>query len=368
MQLAILGQAEVEGCKEVKIAKTAKSPSDIRKEYLDDCRFRGCTRRTTTNYGNLLNHFLHGRKQIPTEPAEIRGFLASFKANTYRTYWHHLSAFYQYLEREYGLANPMPKVPKPREDKGLPAHLNPEQKTQLEQAELSRRDRAIIKLLADTAIRPGEVCGEHGHPLRFCDIYDDHIKVWGKRGERVVPINAETRSLLLSLQQGQPSDNPVIRLTEWGLRKVVRRAFRAAGIAGVRASPYTLRHSFGGDYLARGGDLATLQKILGHANVKTTMVYIHLADKQMFSSYKRYGPGATIHRFVLDTNAIIQRTSEEMPPAQPGVRAPIDTNLVNLMDRMIALGETAKELKRQLGGNDHRAENLGDKCLDKAEG
>lgn len=135
--------------------------------------------------------------------------------------------------------------------------------------------------------------------LRFCDIYDDHLKVSGKRGERVVPITPELRDMLCLLQDSRSEDSPIFvnernghYLTVWGLRKVVKQAFNVAGITGVKPTPYTLRHSFAGDFLARGGDLATLQKILGHSNITTTMIYTHISDRAVADAYRKHGPRA----------------------------------------------------------------------------
>ena len=74
---------------------------------------------------------------------------------------------------------------------------------------MTPRDQALISLFAESAVRPGEVADSHGNPLRFCDIYEDHIKVVGKKGERIVPITTETRDNLLAFQGDQPSDSPV---------------------------------------------------------------------------------------------------------------------------------------------------------------
>ncbi len=341
----------------VRVEKPADPPSrpllstkEAIDAFLGDCKFRCCSERTIYNYGSVLHRVLGPFDHVPTDHKVIRRVLSNFKGETMATYRRYLFGFYHFMQEEYGLANPMPKVPKPRQEKRLPDHLNPEQKRQLEEASLSLRDRALLSLFAESALRPGEVADSHRHPLRFCDIYQDHVKVAGKRGERIVPVTVETTDRLFALQGSRPSDSPVFlgnngqALTHWGIRKVVQRAFAAAGIRGVKACPYTLRHSFGGDFLAQGGDLAMLQRILGHANIKTTMIYTHIADKAVMDSYRQHGPGAITHPlFAL----------EEMTSPPDAARS-----IPELLDEMIALGKRAQQVSQMLGGNGHRPEQL----------
>lgn len=321
--------------------------------YLDDCRFRGCSERTIFNYGNFLYRVLKPFEKIPTDHRVVRHILSNYKGETMTTYRRYLFGFYRFMQEEYEFPTPMTKVPKPREEKRIPDHLNPEQKRNLKESKLSPRDRALTDLFADSAVRPGEVADSHGHPLRFCDIYEDHIKVTGKKGERIVPITAETRDRLLAFQGNRPSDSPVFlgkkgALTQWGIRKVIKRAFAAAGIRGVKACPYTLRHSFGGDFLAQGGDVAILQRILGHANIKTTMIYTHIADKAVMSGYQKHGPRADNHPLF----ALNESSPSDLAQGLP-----------DLIDQMISLGEKARELKHALGGNGSQRLALEDHLL-----
>ena len=71
---------------------------------------------------------------------------------------------------------------------------------------------------------------------------------------------------------------------------MLRRCGRQAGITGVRCSPHTLRHTFAKNYLLNGGDIFSLQRILGHSSLASVRTYLNLFDGDLKKQHRRFSP------------------------------------------------------------------------------
>jgi len=140
----------------------------------------------------------------------------------------------------------------------------------------AERDAAIVKVLADTGLRAGELCSL---TLGDLDRGTGELLVMGKGGKRrkaylgVTARRALWRYIELD-RRDAPADEPLFApvgghqagtaLTPNGLGQIIRGLGRAAGITGARVSPHSLRHSFAISYLRNGGNVLELQRLLGH--------------------------------------------------------------------------------------------------------
>jgi integrase len=137
---------------------------------------------------------------------------------------------------------------------------------------------AIIRLLAFTGARKSEISG-----LRWSevDIERGYLRLGdSKTGAKVIPIGAPAREVLASVPAIEGTDFVFPASTGaghfQGVERVWQKVRTLAGFSTLRL--HDLRHSFASVGLARGDALPIIGAILGHADVKTTSRYAHLAD------------------------------------------------------------------------------------------
>lgn len=158
------------------------------------------------------------------------------------------------------------------------------------------RDRAIILTLFDTGIRAGELCrltiGDAHLPTGQVAVQD------GKGGDsRHVWLGKHTRPAVWRYLQERPDIDPARPLfasstgdplTPSALAKRLKQIGRRAGVAHVH--PHRFRYTFALEYLRNGGDIFTLQTILGHRSLEMVRYYLRLAQADMEQAHRRASP------------------------------------------------------------------------------
>lgn len=143
------------------------------------------------------------------------------------------------------------------------------------------RDYTILLVLMDTGIRARELVG-----LTIADVYEDHLVIRGK-GEKTREVGlgpTAAKSLWKYLHQYRKAVSEHVqhvflgrggrRLTYAGLYQIVKVVGQRAEIEHVDLHPHTFRHTFAFSWLANGGDVFKLSRVMGHSNIQTTQIYL----------------------------------------------------------------------------------------------
>ncbi len=160
------------------------------------------------------------------------------------------------------------------------------------------RDAAVLALLYGSGLRISEALG-----LKCTDFGSrDTITVTGKgRKERMVPVLPQVAKLIADYvalcPYDLPQDGPLFVGAKGGplsARVVQLSMARLRGALGLAetATPHALRHSFATHLLARGGDLRSIQELLGHASLATTQIYTEVDAERLIEAYRSAHPRA----------------------------------------------------------------------------
>ena len=224
---------------------------------------------------------------------------------TVATYHRILRAFFSWLVTEGRISSsPMERLPVPidRPDQIVP--FSDDQVRRLlaaaKRGKLAERNTAICLMLLDTGVRAEELCG-----LRICDldIQGSAALVEGKGGKsRQVPFSPITRRALALYVQGRDPErempvflsergaNAAGPLTRIGLRLMIVRLGEAAHLTEARCTTHTFRHTFAISFLRAGGNVFTLQQMLGHTSLSMTNRYVAIAQADINRQHAQFSP------------------------------------------------------------------------------
>jgi integrase/recombinase XerD len=215
--------------------------------------------------------------------------------------------FYTFLLRDgHKQSDPTADLLTPALDKNLPTSLTEADVESLLQApdvktSEGARDRALLEVLYATGMRVSEIIS-----LKTKDVNLNKglISCHGKGGkQRFIPLGRSAVSFLEKYLKVRVADNPektdgfVFVRTEDGQQMsrqevwFLIRKYASQQELG-RVTPHTLRHSFATHLIQRGADSRSVQSLLGHSDLATTQIYVHVTNLHLRDSYDVYHPRA----------------------------------------------------------------------------
>jgi integrase/recombinase XerD len=165
----------------------------------------------------------------------------------------------------------------------------------------AERDRAIILLLLDTGMRASEMCELEIHEVK---LEARHVKVFGKGDkERVLPFSASTGKAIwhyLSVRRRDALANAPLFLgrngqpmTRSGLLQLLTKMGKRAGV--LDTHPHRFRHTFAINFLRNGGNIYTLQAMLGHTTLDMVRKYLTIAQADVQAAHRLASPVENWH-------------------------------------------------------------------------
>jgi integrase/recombinase XerD len=239
----------------------------------------------------------HDVDVLRAREADAEDFMAtwSWSAGTKRQAISDLRTFYRWLVRhELASRNPWDYVDGPRRPRRLPVPLSDEELAAIYGAAYRPtvrdiRDRAMIFLIIESGARVGEV---RSLDMDKLNLDRGYAMVRGKGDkDRIIYFDGRAADALRRWLQVRhlwaPSPGGPVFVGRHG-RRIGYTACRDAMLrteqrAGLRrhVNPHLLRHTFATDALEAGVDLRAVQELLGHANLSTTQIYLHVSPSRL---------------------------------------------------------------------------------------
>jgi integrase/recombinase XerD len=266
----------------------------LRQRMLEDLRIRNYAPGTVRCYiravAEFAQHFNKPPDQLGAE--EIRRyqlFLLNEKRVKLSSYIQAICALRFFYQNTLHRRIEIDRIPLPRYEKKLPIILSKTEVKALLEAPRNLKHRALLATMYGAGLRVSEAA-----ILKISDLDRERHVIWVRGGkghkDRQVMLADPLRDLLAAywrstrptgwLFPGKKQDCPI---TTDSIFKACVAAARKAGIT-KPIHPHSLRHAFATHLLDEGVNLLVIQRLLGHAHLKTTAGYLHLSDSAVRST------------------------------------------------------------------------------------
>ena len=269
--------------------------------YLMQCEVRGFAQGTLYGYRRKLKRLLESSgtpfKKMRSE--HIMEYMRKEKARGISTVSmdndrHTFSAFFTWMIKEEVITrNPMDRIPPFRKPTLIRIPFSDTELRLIDEAAKSTRDKAIIAFLTATGCRVGETSAMDRDDI-WWDTEPAQIRVMGKGSkERMVYLAGAQKMLVRRYINERTDGMPALfvgkgseRLTPSGIRRILTNISERSGVENVH--PHRFRRTLATSLMKSGMPIEKVQKILGHADIKTTQLYIFVDDTDVQNDYMKY--------------------------------------------------------------------------------
>jgi len=252
---------------------------------------RGQSKSTMENYTRRIALFVIHFERLPEQVSEdeINEYLVSLARDPKspsRSSFKHMVYGLRYYYRLLGMNKKAIALPSLKKDTKLPVILNRSELKQLFSAPTLLKQRIVLTLIYSAGLR-----GQEAINLKISDVDFErmtiHIRQSKYKKDRIVPLSP---TMAIGLKKYLKAENPHIWLfngkqpgsqysmrgLSWVMRENLKKTFVTKDV-----NLHSLRHSYATHLLEEGINIVTLKELLGHAEITTTMIYLHVAQCEL---------------------------------------------------------------------------------------
>ncbi|MFW6020248.1 MAG: tyrosine-type recombinase/integrase [Bacteroidales bacterium] len=268
---------------------------------------RGQSKSTLDNYTRRIALLVLHFNRLPEQVSEdkINEYLVALARNPKspsRSGFKHMVYGLRYYYRLLGMNKKAIALPSLKRDTKLPVILNRSELKELFAAPKLLKQRVVLSLIYSDGLRGQEVIN-----LKLSDVDFErmtiHIRQSKYKKDRIVPLSP---AMAVGLKKYIKAENPFTWLfngkspgskySTRGLSWVMRENLKKTSIT-KDVNLHSLRHTYATHLLEEGLNIVTLKELLGHAEITTTMIYLHVAQCQ---HVKPHSPFDTLYGYGTD--------------------------------------------------------------------
>lgn len=269
--------------------------SEVVRKLSNQVELRGQSQSTLNNYIRRIALFVIHFNRLPEKITEdeINEYLVGLARDPKspsRSSFKHMVYGLRYYYRLLGMNKKAIALPSLKRETKLPVILNRDELKELFSAPILLKQRIVLTLIYSAGLRGQEVIN-----LKISDIdfvrKTIHIRQSKYKKDRIVPLSP---TMAIGLKKYLKAENPYIWLFNGkdahskysvrGLSWIMRENLKKTSIS-KQVNLHSLRHSYATHLLEEGVNIVSLKELLGHSQITTTMIYLHIAQCKLIEAH-----------------------------------------------------------------------------------